>query len=49
MFVGKLPSPQAITAQVMALMLGLETLWLGNPDLIDLVKLWDQGIETLLG
>ena len=49
MFTGKVPSPQATAAQVMALMLGLETLWLGNPDLIDLVKLWDQGIETLLG
>ena len=49
MFTGKVPSPQATAAQVMALMLGLETLWLGNPDLIDFVELWDQGIETLLG
>ena len=49
MFTGKVPSPQTTAAQVMALMLGLETLWLGNPDLIDLVDLWDQGIEKLLG
>jgi nitroreductase len=35
--------------QVMARMLGLETLWLGNPDLIDMVGGWDEGIEKILG
>jgi AcrR family transcriptional regulator len=49
MFTGKVPSPHVTAAQVIALLLGLETLWLGNPDLIDLVEQWDQGIEKLLG
>ena len=29
-------------------MLGLESLWLGSPDLIDLVAEWDEGIGRLL-
>ncbi len=46
---GKVPDPQAVAAQMMALMVGLEMLWLGNPDLFDLVAQWDEGIERLLG
>lgn len=49
MFTGKVSSPHATAVQALALMLGLETLWLGNPDLIDMVGQWDQGIEKLLG
>ena len=32
-----------------ALLLGLESLWMSNPDKIDLVEHWDRGIERLRG
>ena len=49
MFAGKVPNPHATATQALSLMLGLETLWLGSPDLIDMIAEWDDGIEKLLG
>ena len=49
MFAGKVPNPHATATQLLSLMLGLETLWLGSPDLIDMIAEWDDGIEKLLG
>ena len=49
MLTGKVPAPRITATQLIALLLGLEALWLGNPDLIDFVDQWDQGIEKLLG
>jgi AcrR family transcriptional regulator len=46
---GKVPHPRVTATQVIALMLGLEFLWLGNPEMIDFVDQWDQGIEKILG
>ena len=48
LFTGKVPHPDVTAAQMAALMLGLETLWLDDPGKIDLVDLWDRGIERLL-
>lgn len=48
MLTGKVADPESAAAQVIALMLGLETLWLGSPDLIDMVRLWDEAIEHVL-
>lgn len=48
LFTGKVPCPDATAAQVAAVMLGLETLWLDNPDKIDLVDHWDQAVAKLL-
>ncbi len=49
MLTGKVAQPDATAAQVIALMLGLEALWLGNPEVIDFVAQWDLGIEKILG
>jgi AcrR family transcriptional regulator len=49
LFTGKVPHPDVLAAQVAALMLGLETLWLDDPDRIDLVEHWDLAFEKLLG
>ena len=49
MLTGKVTHPQVAATQVIALMLGLEALWLGNPELFDFVEQWDQGIERILG
>jgi AcrR family transcriptional regulator len=48
LFTGKVPQPEATAVQVVALLLGLETLWLDNPDTINLVDHWDQVIAKLL-
>ncbi len=45
---GKVEDPRIAAAAVMALMLGLEALWLGNPEMIDFVAQWDHGIEKIL-
>ena len=49
MLTGKVAHPQITATQVIALMLGLEALWLGNPELIDFVGQWDQGLKKILG
>lgn len=49
MFAGKVRDAHATAKQALSLMLGLETLWLGSPDLIDMVAEWDEGIGRLLG
>ena len=49
MLTGKVPQPAVTAAQVIALMLGLEILWLASPELLDFVGQWDQGIEKILG
>jgi len=49
MLTGKVPEPAVAAAQVIALMLGLEILWLASPELLDFVGQWDQGIEKILG
>ena len=48
MFTGKMPNPHAAATQALALMLGLEALWLSNPDMFDLVAEWDEGIGRIL-
>ena len=49
MLTGKVTHPQVTATQLIAFMLGLESLWLGNPEMIDFVAQWDQGIEKILG
>ena len=49
MLTGKVAHPEVTAAQLIALMLGLEALWLGSPEMIDFVAQWDQGIEKILG
>jgi AcrR family transcriptional regulator len=49
MLTGKVAHPEVTAMQVIAFMLGLESLWLGNPEMIDFVAQWDQGIEKILG
>ena len=49
MLTGKVPEPAVAAAQVIALMLGLEILWLASPELLDFVGQWDQGLEKILG
>jgi len=49
MLTGKVAHPEVAATEVMAMMLGLEALWLGNPEMIDFVAQWDHGIETILG
>ena len=49
MLTGKVSQPDVAATHVIGLILGLEALWLGNPELIDFVAQWDQGIEKILG
>ena len=49
MLTGKAAQPDVAATQVIALMLGMEALWLGNPEMIDFVAQWDRGIENILG
>ena len=48
MLTGKVAQPRVTATQVIALMLGLEFLWLGSPEMVDFVAQWDQGIEKIL-
>lgn len=48
LFAGKVPNPHATAVQTLALMLGLEMLWLASPELIDLVGEWDAAFAKLL-
>jgi AcrR family transcriptional regulator len=49
MLTGKVPEPAVAATLVISLMLGLEALWLGNPEMIDFIAQWDHGIEKILG
>ena len=49
MLAGKVVCPQSAAAQVSALFLGLEILWLDNRENFDLVGEWDRAIGKVLG